>query len=637
MNDDANRTGSTEAPEDFLSAAWRRVKEHRVAQWTVGYVAVAYGIQHAVTLTSEAFQWPNAVVRVSMLLLALALPVAMTLAWYHGERASHRVSGPELTIISILLAGVAILFNAYVQPSSQRIASRPAVQEASVTAARQASLDPHGAVAVAVMPFANLSDDKQQEFFSDGMTDEVATALAKIPDLRVVARQSAYSFRNSKENSRQVGLALRATHLIEGSVYKSGNRVRITAELVKADDGLSIWSEKYDRDLTDVFTIQEDIARSIAASFHMTLGLKPGENLVSERTKDAALHDAYLQARNLVRVRGKQQLSEAITLLNSAIMRDPNYAPAWAVLANAYHYVVIATAAVVSDDASVERTRVVVEEWLAREKAAAENAIRLDGNNSDAVFALSQWTSDTHDHVASIEYAQRALMLDPDNPDALNSTSLKLAELGFLKQALAMNEHLRTVEPFVPVFRANAGRILFGAGQVDAAAEMETSAVGRLAPLPLLVALKDAAQGHYSEAADALDLLAPSFAGGAKLANMAAALLRGAPAALPAGQHTELGPLLDWVYLYRGAPDLAANMFAFEMKTGASAGGVRGLQFAPAFAAMRKTATFKRYVRDSGILTYWRAKGWPPQCHPTTGPGRAEAQSAKAGDDFECS
>src|SRR5690348_2911263 len=115
MNDDANRTGS--APEDFLSAAWRRVREHRIAQWTVGYVALAYGIQHAVILTSESFEWPNIVARITMLLLVLGLPIAMTLAWYHGERANHRVSGPELAIISLLLAGVVILFNAFVRPA----------------------------------------------------------------------------------------------------------------------------------------------------------------------------------------------------------------------------------------------------------------------------------------------------------------------------------------------------------------------------------------------------------------------------------------------------------------------------------------------------------------------------------------
>src|SRR5579863_9218618 len=106
MGEDADRT---ELPPDRFTALWRRMKDHRIAQWTVGYVAVAYGIQHAVTLTSEAFDWPHVVTRISMLLLVLGIPLAMTFAWYHGERASRRISGPELTIISLLLVGISVL------------------------------------------------------------------------------------------------------------------------------------------------------------------------------------------------------------------------------------------------------------------------------------------------------------------------------------------------------------------------------------------------------------------------------------------------------------------------------------------------------------------------------------------------
>src|SRR5438045_2266311 len=126
-----------------------------------------------------------------MLLLTFGLPVVVTLAWYHGERASRRISGPELTIISILLVIGSLLFFVFVRPSEQ-VVTGPAVQQAGVTAARSASLNPAGAISVAVMPFANLSSDKEQDFFSDGMTEEITTALAKIPDLRVVARDSAF-------------------------------------------------------------------------------------------------------------------------------------------------------------------------------------------------------------------------------------------------------------------------------------------------------------------------------------------------------------------------------------------------------------------------------------------------------------
>ena len=288
MSEDTNRANPKPPSVDRLSLLWRRVHDHKIVQWTVGYVALAYGIQHAVILTSESFEWPNAVARISMLLLALGLPLAVTLAWYHGERASRRISGPELTIISILLVIGSLLFYVFVQPSEQIAAGpRPAVQQAGVAAARSASLNPGSAISIAVMPFANLSSDKEQEFFSDGMTDEIAGALAKVPDLRVVARSSAFKFKGQNEEARVMGQALGATHLIEGSVRQAGNRVRITAQLIRADNGLQIWSENYDRDLTDIFAIQEDIARAITTSLRMPLGLKPGENLVNNRAKNA--------------------------------------------------------------------------------------------------------------------------------------------------------------------------------------------------------------------------------------------------------------------------------------------------------------------------------------------------------------
>ena len=291
------------AAEDRLALLWRRVKEHRIAQRTVGYVAVAYGIQHGVTLTADAYDWPHSITRVSITLLALGVPVAMTLAWYHGERVSRRISAGELSILSALLLVASLLFYGLVRPAQEIAARAPAAKEASVTAARAAAANPRLGIAVAVMPFANLSGDKEQEYFSDGMTDEISGALAKIPDLSVVARSSAYEFKGKNQNARTIGQQLHATHLIEGSVRKAGDQLRISAELVKADDGVTIWSNSYDRQLRDVFAVQEDIARAVATSLHMTLGLKPGEELVNHRQIDPALHDQYLRAKNLVRSR----------------------------------------------------------------------------------------------------------------------------------------------------------------------------------------------------------------------------------------------------------------------------------------------------------------------------------------------
>src|SRR6266566_3019865 len=138
MSDETDRTKARPPSVDRLSLLWRRINDYKIAQWSVAYVALAYGVQHAVILTSESFEWPNAVARISMLLLVLGLPVVITLAWYHGERASRRISGPELTIISILLVIGSLLFFVFVRPSEQIAAApAPAVKAQTVAGAPQ--------------------------------------------------------------------------------------------------------------------------------------------------------------------------------------------------------------------------------------------------------------------------------------------------------------------------------------------------------------------------------------------------------------------------------------------------------------------------------------------------------------------
>jgi TolB-like protein len=604
-------------PVDRFSQVWSRVNEHKLVQWTVGYVAVAYAIQHAVVLTSESFEWPNAVARSTMLLLVLGLPFAITFAWYHGARASRQISRAEMSIIAILLVIGTFLFYTLARPSPE-IASTPSVKEAGVTAARSAAANPRLGIALAVLPFANLSDDKQQEYFSDGVTEEITSALAKIPDLSVVARTSAFQFKAQNRDIQSIGQQLHATHFIEGSVRKAGDRVRITAELVKADNGVTIWTDSYDRQLTDVFAIQEDIAHAVATSLHMTLGLKPGEALVKQRPRDAALHDQYLRARNLLRTRRAEPTAEAIRLLNDVVTRDPGYAPAWAVLAEAYGATQLVTPEIALG--MTEKAKPIIQDLLPKIEAAAEQAIKLDPNTAEAYCALGGTRVARDDHIAAMELRQRGLAIDPDYPDCLNTP--ELLHLGFVKQALAVRDHLLALEPLVPVYRNVTARVLFADGQYDAAIAMLNSLPGRGTAGNPLIAQIYAARGRYREAADLIaefnNFPDPVVA---KLWATAARLLRNAPAVAPPDDRPELG-LLDWVYVYTGAPERFMNTYD---RVGYNIGVAGGIQWAPAYHSIRQTERFKKWIRDSGIYAYWRAKGWPPQCHPTTG------------DDFECS
>ena len=171
---------------ELLSQLWHAINERKMVQWSAGYVALAYSVQHAVVLTGEAFEWPHAVVRISMLILALGVPVVLTVAWYHGDRGSQHISGPELSIISILLVIGSLLFFVFVHPSEEHSAKATETHEADVATDHEVSPTPQqpGAISVAVLPFENLSGDAEQEFFSDGMTEEITSALAKVPGLR---------------------------------------------------------------------------------------------------------------------------------------------------------------------------------------------------------------------------------------------------------------------------------------------------------------------------------------------------------------------------------------------------------------------------------------------------------------------
>ena len=299
MTDDATRSEPKPPPVDRMSLLWQRVNEHKIVQWSVAYVALAYAVQHAVVLTQEAFHWPENILRVSMLLLALGLPIIITLAWYHGERASRHFSKAELSILSVLLVIGSFLFYTLAQPSGEHVAT--AAGSTDLEKARDEARKPQTAISLAVLPFVNLSSDKEQEFFSDGMTEEITAALAKVPDLRVVARTSAFEFKGKNVNIKTMGEQLGATHLIEGSVRKDGDQLRITAQLVKADDGTHLWTENYDRQLKGVFVVQEEIAQAIAGALQVPLGLKKGQSLVPNRTDDLDAYQEYLRARALSR------------------------------------------------------------------------------------------------------------------------------------------------------------------------------------------------------------------------------------------------------------------------------------------------------------------------------------------------
>ena len=604
-------------PPDPLTMLWRRIRNHRIAQWTVGYVAVAYGIQHAVTLTSEAYEWPNIVARLSMTLLVIGLPIAMTLAWYHGEKASRRVSGPELTIISLLLLTSSLLFAVLVHPAG---ITTPRAQDASVAAARAASASPKGAVSVAVLPFLNLSADKDQEFFSDGMTEEITAALAKVPDLRVVARTSAFEFKGKNVNIKTMGEELGATHLIEGSVRKAGNRLRITAQLIKADDGTHVWAEDYDRELTDIFAIQEDIARAITTSLHMTLGLKPGENLVNNRAIDPETYTEYLRIRAaataVATTVARQQAREE---LEKILARHPDFAPAWAYLArlpqadNAWWRMYLQP---------VENTREQQAQLVRQMEHDARQAIRLDPGQAYAYSALARVEINRGHWAAAGDLLKKALMLDPNDPDIILDEAGFSLQTGHLQDTIRLTQEAQALDPLSPNHRIWYGAALLAGNQSQAAIDFfEARPDRRILGLSYL-AEAYAATGQFDKAADSIaaSKRSPLYLVDPKSVDAAEALMRALAAKMPIPKVYPVA-YYNWIFAYAGQPERLMG----EPERFWQIGNLRTFIFDHSLAPVRKTERFKKFVCDVGLVDYWKARGWPELCHPTTGDG------------FECS
>lgn len=469
-------------------------------------------------------------------------------------------------------------------------------------------------VSIAVLPFANLSTDAGQEFFSDGVSEEIMTALANVPSLSVVGRGSAFEIKDRRLSSRAAGELLGVRYIVEGSVQKSGERVRITAQLVDVDTGLSVWGDTYDDDLGDIFETQSQMAEAIASALQLALGVGDTNRLVSNRTDDLASYEDYLRARSLYR---RRAIDDALEILEPLVVRDPDFAPAWSLLAQAYFVFPLYGFADTNAEARSMRDRA---------NNAAQTAIRLDPANAparsvlaDLDYAQGRWTEGE-------DGFREALALDPNNPDILNRFGARLMISGRIQEALRLNEKLRSLEPFVPVYDVTAARVMVTAGQAQAAI-----ALLEKAPLEapatyyrnLYLARAYAAAGQYQLAADTLletpplDPTVPGYSSGVAQRphfENAARIIRSAPEKTPLPETLPALPGgLSFVYAYVGAVERVLEPLAQTPDNGPSYDILWQAETAP----LRKTQQFKKGVTDLGLVQLWRDRGWPDLCRPS--------------------
>jgi TolB-like protein len=601
------------------------LKRRHIYRVGAAYVVVAWALTQGVAILAQIFVLPSWIAQTTIVLLAIGFPAALIAAWMIESKPHEAVASAvrsKPTIVDWTLCGalaVVLVFMAY-----QQIAPS---QQPGVDAARSASLDPARTISLAVLPFGNLSSDPEQEFFSDGITEEITAALAKVPDLRVVGRTSAFEFKGQNRDLRAIGQALSATHLIEGSVRKAGDRVRITAQLINADDGTHLWSENYDRELTDIFAIQEDIARAIATSLRMPLGLKPGQNLVSTRNIDPEIYQEFLRIRARASTAlGNASRAEATEALEKLLARAPNFAQAWASLSGTYFQSEVNRVYGVLWNQPIEESRRQLPLIYEKSERAAREAIRLDESQVIAYRTLASIEYHRNNWAAAEDLFRKGSEVDPHDPDLLIGHALFLTRTGRVKQALQVMQEVHALEPLTPA--ANVGLALthFANNQPDAAiALLEGRAgIGVLGQTGLAQAY--AMTGQFDKAGNVVLEIGRGAVGqrlGPSRIGELADLLRNArkvrdPKALPS-----LPESLDFIYAYVGAEDrlldfseraLEADLFS-ELR----------FLFNPVYSPARKTERFETLVRKAGLVDYWKARGWADMCRPTDA------------DDFECS
>jgi len=463
---------------------------------------------------------------------------------------------------------------------------------------------------IAVLPFTDLSQDQDQQYFTDGLSEELLNLLVRVDDLQVASRTSSFAYRGSTLGIPDIARALKVGHVLEGSVRKDGDRIRITAQLIEAGSDRHLWSENFDRELTDIFAIQDEIANAIVNALTGELGMG-GEKVVTVEVATESLdaYEMYLTARELFFAR--EQLPESIRLFRKAVELDPSFARAWAGLAAAE---VVADGWVFDDGI----------DHAALAKAPAEMAISLNPDLSMPLAVLGHLASNTYDFAASLDYLAAALEKDPKNSSAWLWQGIRQMKLGFLSEAIASLRQCLAIDPGYLNCHQHMAYAYLIIGEVETALELNNETVEQLFNSTgdqfvstyvrtghRYLALYIAHQKLDSQAAPLIEWIraiespnADNSAGWARLKDWER----------QSDRNLTLSILTSMFLTFRAYDELAEVDLEW----------VAYIFWHPDGDEFRTTPQFKSVIRTFGVYKYWLSRGFPPHCKPV------------GDDDFEC-
>jgi TolB-like protein/Tfp pilus assembly protein PilF len=444
-------------PTNFFA----ELKRRNVYKVAVAYAVVGWLLVQIATQVFPFFEIPNWCVRLVVLLIVVGFPIALIIAWAFeatpqgikrteaADAAGQRSRGG--TWIYIVLIGAALSVGLFFVGRYTAGRATPRQSESATVISEKS---------VAVLPLLNESGDPKDEYFSDGLSEELIAALAQIRELKVIGRSSSFRFKERKEDSKTIGEKLGVSTLLEGTVRKQGDKVRIVAELVNAADGIELWTRTFDRELKDIFAVQEEIARAVAESLKVTL-LSQDRSAQTSPPSNVEAHNAYLEGHFHFQRRNVEDYRKAVGYFDQAIRLDPDYALAYAERCEAWTLI---------GDLTGQRTTA----WP-KAQSDAEKAVAIAPALAEAHAALG-WVRFFVDwkFTEGLSELTRAKELSPGNPTANDLLARVIVYLGRLDEAERQARQAVDLDPLAFLAQNNLARVLFFAGKLD-----EADAIGR--------------------------------------------------------------------------------------------------------------------------------------------------------------
>jgi len=434
------------------------LKRRNVYKVAAAYAVVGWLVMQVASTVVPALHLPDTITSAVVVLTLLGFPIALVLAWAFEltpegiKRAQDIAPGqtPQrstrkftalIVSIAILAAGFAVF-----QLMHRHQASPAPAPVTSTTSAKS----------IAVLPLINESGDAKDEYFSDGLSEELIAALAQIRELKVIGRSSSFRFKDRKEEPKTIGEKLGVATLLEGTVRKQGERVRIVAELVNAADGIELWTRTFDRELKDIFAVQQEIANAVASSLKVTLLGSDERASTNPTTRNTEAHNAYLLGHYHFQRRNLEDYRKAIGYYDEAIRLDPNYALAYAERSEAW--------TLIGDLTGETKT-----DW-AKARADAEKAVSISPGLAEAHAALGWVRSFTEWKFAEgLSELRRAKELSPANPTANDLLARVIVYVGKLDEAEKQARQAVELDPLAFPAQNNLSRILWYEGKLDEA------------------------------------------------------------------------------------------------------------------------------------------------------------------------